>query len=388
MRTRFWRIVTVVTGWHIAASVCYYAVYAGTPLFREAFDLSGLEIGFVITALSLGYAVSLLPFGVATDRYGERYTLAGGLAGLALGVFAVAIAPTYPLLLVAAFLLGSMYGSATPGTNKAVFDQIEPERQHRALGIKQVGPTVGSALGAVVVTGLAGVFFWQFGFYVAAAVGLATSVVFYLVYRGSDRAEASVPDFRALLSNRTYLVLLLVGACLGSAFYTATGYTVLFVEDSVGATVGVAGLVLATLQVASSVGRIAAGTLADALPGLPRRRTGAIFAVQAAGGGVLFLMLPVSDSLLVVGGAFVGLGLSILGSVGLYYSVISTIVAEEELGAASAAGQLAVTASGLFAPPAFGYLVDTSGYVAAWSFLAGLSFVATVLVSLVALDVV
>lgn len=388
MRTRFWRVVTVVTAWHIAASVCYYAVYAGTPLFREAFGLSGLEIGFVITALSLGYAVSLLPFGVATDRYGERYTLTGGLAGLALGVLAVAIAPTYPLLLVAAFLLGSMYGSATPGTNKAIFDQIAPERQHRALGIKQVGPTVGSAVGAVVVTGLAGVFVWQFGFYVAAAVGLATTVVFSVVYRGSDRTEATVPDFRALLSNRTYLVLLLVGACLGSAFYTATGYTVLFVEESVGTTVGAAGLVLATLQIASSAGRVAAGTLADVLPGSPRRRTGSIFAVQAAAGGVLFLLLPATDSLVVTGATFVGLGLSILGAVGLYYSVISTVVPEEELGAASAAGQLAVTASGLFAPPTFGYLVDTSGYVAAWGFLAALAFVATALVSLVALELV
>jgi MFS family permease len=386
MRTRFWRVVVLVTTWHVAASICYYAVYAGAPLFQDAFSLSGFQIGLLITALSLGYALALLPFGVVTDRFGERRTLTGGLAGLSLAVLAVALAPTYGLLLGAAVLLGSMYGSATPGTNKAIFDRIDPGRQHRALGIKQVGPTVGSAVGAVLVTGLAGAAAWQSGFLAAAAVGLAVTLVFFVGYRGSDRAEATVPDFRALLSNRTYLVLLAVGFCIGAAFYTATGYTVLFVDESVGATVGVAGLVLATLQIASSAGRVAAGTLADVLPGTARRRTGTILLVQVGVGAVLFLSLPLADSLLVAGAVFVGLGLSILGSVSLYYSCISTTVDEEELGAASAAGQLSVTASGLVAPPAFGYLVDASGYAAGWGLLSAFAFVAAALVLVVVLD--
>lgn len=388
MAARFWRIVGVVTVWHVAASVCYYAVYAGTPLFRDAFDLSGLEIGLVVAALTLGYAVFLLPFGVATDRFGEHRTLTGGLAGLALGALAVAIAPTYPSLLVAAFLLGSMYGSATPGTNKAIFDRIDPERQHRAIGIKQIGPTVGSAVGAVLVTGLAGLFLWQFGFLVAAAVGLATAVGFFLVYREAEGVEATYPDFLGLLSNRTYVALLPAGVCLGGAFYTTTGYTVLFVEESVGTTVATGGLVLAALQVASSAGRVGAGTLADVLPSTPRVRTGSVLLVQAAGGGILYLVLPLTGTPLAASAVFVGLGLLVLGSTGLYYSCISTIVREEELGAASAAGQLAATVSGLFVPPTFGYLVDTSGYWAAWGFLAGLSFVAAGLVLLVTLDVV
>ncbi len=376
MDRRFWRIVIAVTIWHIAASICYYAIYAGTPFFRDAFDLSGLEIGFLITALTLGYATFLLPFGIATDRFGERRTLSVGLAGLALGLLAVALAPTYWLLLIAVFLLGSMYGSATPGTNKAIFDRIEPGRQHRAIGIKQIGPTIGSAIGAILVTSVAGLFFWQFGFLLAAAVGVVTAGTFVFVYRRGEPANATHPDFRGLLSNRAYVVLLLAGVCLGAAFYTTTGYTVLFVDESVGATVAVGGVVLAALQLTSSAGKIGAGLLADLLPGRPRLRTSAIIVAQAIGGGVLFFLLPLMGSTLAVGGVFAVLGLFVLGSSGLYYSCISTLVREEELGAASAAGQLAMTVSGLFAPPTFGYLVDVSGYAAAWGFLGVLSFAA------------
>jgi MFS family permease len=388
MNTRFWRIVVLVTVWHIAASACYYAIYAGTPLFRNAFSLSGFEIGLIITALSLGYAASLLPFGVATDRFGERRTLTLGLVGLAVGVLGVALAPTYWLLLLAASSVGLMYGSATPGTNKAIFDGIEEGRQHRAIGIKQIGPTVGSAIGAVLITGFAGLFFWQFGFLVAAAVGLTVAGAFLLLYRDSEQVEATVPDFRGLLSNRPYVVVLLAGFSIGAAFYTATGYTVLFVNESIGATVATGGLVLASLQIASSVGRIGAGTLADVLPGVPRVNTSAILVVQAVGGGVLFLLLPLTETVLLSGIAFAGIGLFILGSPGLYYSCISTLVPDDELGAASAMGQLSMTLSGTVAPPVFGYLVDVSGYLAAWAFLGGLSFVAGALLLSVTLEIV
>ena len=388
MNRRFWRIVTVVTVWHVAASVCYYAVYAGTPLFRDTFALSGVEVGFVIAALTAGYALSLLPFGVATDRYGERVTLTLGLFGLALGTTAVAIAPNYPLLLTAAVLLGSMYGSATPGTNKAIFDRIDPGLQHRAIGIKQVGPTVGSAAGALLVTGLAGLYFRQAGFLAAAGIGLFVAVAFGAVYRGATRDAGAYPDFRGLVSNRTFVVLLASGVCLGAAFYTTTGYTVLFVEESIGATVAVGGLVLAAVQIAGSAGKVVAGVLADVLPGAPQTRTSAILSVQAAAGGVLYLALPRVETPLAAGAVFVGLGVSVLGASGLYYSCLSTLVADERLGAASAAGQLAVTASGLFAPPAFGYLVDAVGYWAGWGLLGGLSFLAAGFASLVAFDLV
>lgn len=65
------KVVAEITVWYIAASICYYAVYAGTLFFRDEFELTGASVGVVITTLTLGYAVALLPIGVATDRYGE-----------------------------------------------------------------------------------------------------------------------------------------------------------------------------------------------------------------------------------------------------------------------------------------------------------------------------
>ena len=377
MNRSYWRTVSLITTWQIAASICYYSVFAATPFFRDTFGLSRFWVGVVVTTLTLGYAVFLLPLGALVDRFGERLTLTLGLVGLAAGTALVAGAPTFSLLLVAVFLLGSLYGTAMPGTNKAVFDNIEPGKQNLAMGIKQVGVTGGSGISALLVTGLAGVLFWQAGFLVAVVFALLVATVFYVSYSGASGGEtAEYPDFRALLSNRPYVLLTVAGLFLGAALFTTTGYTVLYVEESIGASVAYSGVVLALVQLFGSVGRVTTGWLSDVLPGEPQVRIGSILIVQTVAGAAMFVVVASTTTVLGATIAFSALGFFVLGYTGVYYSVMATLVRAEEMGGATAGGQLALTSGALFAPPAFGYLADVVGYRASWLLLAGLVLVA------------
>ncbi|WP_222917235.1 MFS transporter [Natrinema sp. SYSU A 869] len=380
MDRSYWRTVLLVTMWQISASICYYTIFAATPFFRDAFGLSRFSVGIVVTTLTLGYAIFLLPLGALTDRFGERLTLTLGLIGLATGTLLVAGAPTYALLLAVVFVLGSMYGTAIPGTNKAVFDNIEPGRQNLAMGIKQVGVTGGSGISALLVTGLAGALFWRVGFLVAAGIGFLVAVGFYLGYASEhDGGTADYPDFEALLSNRPYLLLTTAGLFLGAALFTTTGYTVLYVEESIGASVAFGGIVLALVQLFGSVGRVLTGWLSDVLPGKPRVRIGLVLLAQSLGSAVMFVVVASTTTELGAAVAFSVLGFFVLGYTGVYYSVMATLVRADEMGGATAGGQLALTSGALVAPPAFGYLADTVGYRTSWLFLATVVTIAAVL---------
>jgi len=383
MDRSYWRTVSLVTLWQVSASICYYTVFAATPFFRDAFGLSRFEVGLVVTTLTLGYAVFLLPVGALTDRVGERRTLSLGLVGLGAGVILVAGAPTYALLLAAVFLLGSIYSTAMPGTNKAVYDAIEPGRQNIAMGIKQVGVTGGSGISALLVTGLAGVFFWQIGFLIAGVVAVAVAVLFYFAYTGGDGGTTKLPDFRGLTRNRPYLLLASAGVFLGAALFTTTGYTVLYMEESIGASVAFGGVVLASVQLFGSVGRVLGGWLADSLPGEPRVRIGAILLVQTLASVVLFAGVTMATTAVGAALAFSLLGFFVLGNTGVYYSCMATVVPASEMGSATAGCQLALTSGALFAPPAFGYLVDTVDYRTAWLLLAAGCLLAAALLVLV-----
>ena len=384
MDRAYLRTISLVTLWQVSASLCYYTVFAATPFLREAFGLTRFQVGLVVTTLTLGYAVFLLPLGVATDRYGERRTLSLGLVGLATGTLLVAGARSAALLFAAVFVLGSVYGTAIPGTNKAIFDNVVAGRQNTAIGIKQVGVTGGSGLSALLVTGLAGYWAWEAGFLVASAVGLVFAGAFYTFYRGSGgRAAAELPDFRTLLDNRPYLALVGAGVFVGAALFTTTGYTVLYVHESVGSTVAYGGVVLATVQLFGSVGRLLFGWLADALPGKPRVRIGTLLLGQLVASSGLFVGVASTTSELGAAVAFSGLGFFILGCTGVYYSCMATLVPADGMGGATAGGQLALTSGALVAPPAFGFLADTTSYRASWLLLAGIAAAGAFLVLLV-----
>jgi MFS transporter, ACS family, hexuronate transporter len=375
------RTISLVFLWQLAASICYYAVFAATPFLRDEFGLTGTTVGFVVTSLTFGYAVFLLPLGAITDRYGERRTLTTGLVGLAGGTLLIPMAGTYVTLLGCVFILGALYGTAMPGTNKAIFDNVSTGRQNLATGIKQVGVTAGSGLSAVLVTKMAGFVSWEVGFYVATAVAIAVAVIFSITYTPTTvNRKAEFPSFRVLLRNRPYRSLCLAGWFLGAALFTTVGYTIIYLHESVGLTVAVSGLVLAALQVSGSAGRIITGWLSDALPGDPRRRIGAILIVQSLGSAALLGAVAFVGQRAIAIAAFIALGFFVLGFTGVYYSCLATLVPNEKMGGATAGGQLALTSGALFAPPAFGFIAENIGYRVSWLLLAGLALLSTVFV--------
>lgn len=365
-----WRTVGVVAGWQTAASLCYYSIFAATGFLRESFGLTESLVGVFLTAALLGYTVSLFPSGAAVDGYGEKPVMAVGLVALAAATVGVSFAPSYALLLVAGALLGVAYSVAMPGTNRGIVAGAPPGRSNLAMGLKQVGVTAGSGAASLLVTGVAAVAAWQVGFWVVAVLACVYAVGFAVVYGGKPGSgDLTWPELGGLRSNRAYVALVAAGFFVGAAIYSMLGYTVLYVEDVVGASVAVGGAVLAATQVVGSLGRIGAGTLADRLGGARGAATVAL-GQSVAAAGLFAVLVGVGGSLLVTVAVFVGLGVTIHGSTGVFYSCLSDVVADDDIGAATAGGQTALNAGGLLAPPAFGLVVEGPGYETAWAFVA------------------
>ncbi|MFB6270149.1 MAG: MFS transporter [Halobacterium sp.] len=377
-----WRGVGLVTGWQLTASLAFYAIFAATAFVRETFGVSRALTGVTITAVMLGYTVLLFGTGAAVDGYGERPVMVAGLLGMAVGAAGVALTTTFPLLLASLVVLGMAYATAMPATNRAIVAVAPDGRHNLAMNVKQVGVTAGSGLAAVLVTGVAATQFgWRAGFLVIAGLAVLAAVAFAVGYDGSaGSGTLAVPDVRGLLGDDAYRGLVAAGFFLGAAVFTTTGYVVLHMTESVAVAAGAAGAVLAGVQVSGSVGRLVGGELSDRMRGPPVRGPALVLAAQAALSAVCFLVVVAADSPLAAGAAFVLLGLFILGFPGVYYATMTALVADDEVGAATAGGQTALNLGGLTAPPLFGYVADAAGYDAAWVGVAGIAVVAAVVV--------
>lgn len=378
--SRGWRAVGAVTGWQAAASLCYYSVFAATTYVRAEFGVSRTAVGVLAAVATLGYTLNLFPSGAAVDGFGEKRVMLVGLTGLSGAAALVGLAPTFALLLAAAFLLGAFYATAMPASNRGIVASAPTGSENAAMGLKQVGVTAGSGAASLLVAGVAAVAAWQWGFGVIAAVAVCYAIVFFRSYvGGGGSGEWSAPDVASLRGNRAYVLLVVAGFFLGAAVFTTVGYTLLYADEAVGVSAALAGVVLAGVQATGSLGRLGAGALADRLPG---RGGATVTAGQAAVATVLFVWLAVGSpppAVAVV--LLLAVGVSILGSTGVYYSCLAGLVGSDEVGAATAGGQTAINVGGLVVPPAFGYLADTTGYEAGWALLAGCGAV-TVVVTL------
>ncbi|KAB1187073.1 MFS transporter [Haloferax sp. MBLA0077] len=362
-----WRTVAAVTGWQTAASLCYYTIFASTGLVREAFSLSESLVGVFLTAGVLGYTLALFPSGALVDGYGEKPAMVVGLFALAVAVVGVSFAPSYALLLVTAGLLGVAYSAAMPGSNRGIVAAAPAGSKNLAMGLKQVGVTAGSGASSVIITGVAAFAAWQTGFWLIAVVAVVYALFFAVEYRGTPgTGRLERPQLGGLSDNRVYVALVAAGLFIGASIYSMLGYTILYVQDVVGTSPAIAGGVLAATQVTGSIGRIGAGSLADRLGGVNGAATVAL--AQLTGAVVLFgLLAGAGGSLVFTVVVFVALGLTIHGSTGVFYSCLSGVVDDGDIGAATAGGQTAINTGGLLAPPLFGIVVESLGYGAGWT---------------------
>ena len=384
---RGWHGVGLVAGWQTVASLCFYAIFAATAFLRTDFGLSRTLVGVTITVTMLGYTLLLFVMGAAVDGYGERRVMVGGLLALGLGAVGVAVSTTYAALLAVLLVLGGAYATAMPATNRAVLAVAPPGRRNLSMSIKQVGVTVGSGLGAILVTWSAATRLgWRAGFFAAAVLSLVVAVAFGRWYRGDGgTGSMGLPDVRGLLTRPDYRLLVAAGFFYGAAIFTTTAYVVLYLTESVGAAAGVAGTVLALVQLTGSGGRIGGGALVDRLPGDDARASALVLFGQSAVGVVCLVAVTAADTELAAVVGFAALGLFVFGIPATYYACMTALVPSDRVGEATAGGQLTINAGGLVAPPTFGYLVDTAGYTTGWLSLAAGVAVAALLLGRLAL---
>ncbi|TGV73467.1 MFS transporter, partial [Mesorhizobium sp. M00.F.Ca.ET.158.01.1.1] len=120
--------------------------------------LSNAELGLALGLLALGVARSELPWGLLTDRWGDRRVLLLGLGATAawLLVMAMLVVPTRSgipdVMLLAASLLvtGLLGGSVNGSSGRAIMAWFRENERGFAMSIRQTAVPLGGGLGALV----------------------------------------------------------------------------------------------------------------------------------------------------------------------------------------------------------------------------------------------
>ena len=363
-----WAVLAAGTAAQAAFSSVSFAIAVLAPALRDRYDLSLTEIGVVLAAEWIGLTFALLPWGFAVDRYGERWTLAGGLAACAAFLAAAAYAPSFEWLIVLLGLAGIAGGSVQSGSGRAVMGWFSAGERGLALGIRQTAVPVGGAIAALVLPLLSSP---KAGFLFVAGFVLAGAIAGALVLRSGTEDHLEASDVESTLRDRRLWL-----ACWGSGLYLVAqvammGFVVLFLHDEHGFSTGEAAAVFAVGQILAAVLRIAVGRWSDLLGSRVRPLrwigfaiAGALAAVAVVSGAPSTVLVPILVVTTAASMAWNGLSFTIAAELGGSRS-----------GAAIGFQQTVLSAIGVAAPVAFAAAVSATSWGAAFALAAAFPLV-------------
>jgi len=346
-----------------------FAVYCApvmAPVAGPAIGFSPPAVGYYIAGSYFGSMLSSAFSGGWIARFGpiraSQIGLALSFAGLVLAASAWA-----PLVVLGGFVVGLGYGPATPASS-AILVRTPPQYFSLIFAVKQTGVPLGGMLAGALVPGLILAVGWRWSAVAIGALCLLCAIAIGRVRARYDvaldpRAPVSfgsaAASIRIVLADMRLRKLCVAGFVYGGVQITLVTFLVTFLVESFGLSLVLAGFVMAVAQIASVIGRVLWGVLADRKF---RRRT--MLGLLGLGMGVSALAAllsgPAWPTWLLFAYASV-FGATAVGWNGVFLAEIAHIAPEGRAGAATG-GALFFTYLGVvLTPPAFNAALALSG---------------------------
>ncbi|MBA2278680.1 MAG: MFS transporter [Chloroflexia bacterium] len=212
------------------------AIVPVVALYAEGFGVSQTAIGLTIAVYGLARFLVNVPAGHLADRFGRRTTLAAGGLTTVVGASLCAVAPDYPIFLIARFIAGAGAACVLTGGQIVLADISSPHNRGRMMAVYQGVFLFSVGAGAVPGGFLAARFGLASPFWANAALaGAAAVLAWFAVPETRDRrsgpagAGSVVPSvkpprigaqWRTLAATDGFLLISLVSF---AAFFARTG---------------------------------------------------------------------------------------------------------------------------------------------------------------------
>jgi MFS family permease len=263
-----WRMLALGVSAQAAGSLFASTPAYLIPLLHLDRGVPLAQAGLLAAAPSLGMVMALVAWGAVTDRYGERWVIAGGLALTAVFAFAAAAVSGYVGLGVLFVLGGAAAASTSAASGRVVIGWFPRSRRGLAMGIRQVSQPLGVAVAALAVPALAS----HLGIWAplllagALTAALAAACAVGIANPPGPAASPAADGERPFNPYRESLFLTrihLLSALLVVPQFTLSTFGLIWLITGLHWNVTAAGAVIAAAQFVGALGRIGVGVASD-----------------------------------------------------------------------------------------------------------------------------
>jgi predicted MFS family arabinose efflux permease len=221
-------IVTLAVTGHFLMNATIINVYpALAATVTKELNLSGTEMGLLMSVTSIAYALIQIPVGILGTRYHRGVLLTVSALVMAIGCFLFAAVPQYGWMLFARVLMGLGAGFSVPIAMHLLADVVPEKKLGRSLGIFGTGWGAGAIIAFFGVSTVNSAVGWRWAAVATGVMACLIAVELAVFLKGrvpaARHADASIwsgPNLVKLALNRNLFFLMLINL---SAITTSVG---------------------------------------------------------------------------------------------------------------------------------------------------------------------
>ena len=250
-------VVAVRGAWFALGMLCF--IYVLNFLDRQLLSILAKPIqdSLHVTDSQLGligglyfavfYCFIAIPVGWLADRTSRVGVLSVACALWSAATIACGLSRTYPELVVARMTVGVGEAGGVPPSYAIISDYFPPGRRGTALGLFNLGPPIGAALGIAFGASIASAFSWRHAFVALGAVGIVAALALALTVREpmrggldpagtSDQKSGFLATLQMFFSRPSLVLIAFGGGATQFVTYGLGNFTTLFLMREKGMT--------------------------------------------------------------------------------------------------------------------------------------------------------
>ncbi|MFB6304265.1 MAG: MFS transporter [Haloferacaceae archaeon] len=347
------------------------------PAIIDDLSISPFLAGIALSVLWGIYALLQYPSGRLSDRLSRKTLLAAGMGLALVGFVLLAVAPSYPVFLAGAAVVGLGVG-LYPTAARALISDHFVEKRGGAFGLHTASGDVGGGLSAGLAVVVLAVATWRAAFVPVVVVLAAVAVVLHRLAREPYAVEAVDLDLRGagerLLADPDTRWLVGAYACFSFAWQATIGFLPTFLQASKGLSAGLASAGFAGLFAVGATVKPLAGRFGD-----HRGRGAVAVGVTALGAAALSTVL-LADATAVVLGATLVYAAGLMSFPPVMQSYLMDVFPDASMGADLGLARTTYIGVGSLGPAYVGFVASRADYALAFWSLVGALVVAAVVV--------
>jgi ACS family hexuronate transporter-like MFS transporter len=184
-RTRWWIVWTLFLS-TVINYISRQTFSVVSPMISLQFHLSHTDLAKIMGAFQVSYALTWLLGGIFLDAVGTRIGLAVAVIWWSAVNILTGFAHSIFGFIAFRFMLGIGEGVNWPGASKAVAEWFPAQERSVAVAIFDSGSSVGGALAALAIPGIAIAFGWNWAFIFSGLLGFVWLFMWLYIYHPLD----------------------------------------------------------------------------------------------------------------------------------------------------------------------------------------------------------